>query len=422
MAFTVLPYDTPLNAFQKSLINMPYQESGISRGIAYLQDPTTRGVERLLSPNHALQGSLEYQPTQGQLVAQASSREIDFIPEDSPRYETPTAGGIATMCYFNSGLVGIGAVSPATFFGLAQTTTLTAGASLGISAGVGCALGLVIFQGIAICVNISRIRGSDHYQAWKRQRIEIMTEHAVGEFFKKDDILTHLLCPISGKVPLVPAKDLESVTYDYESAVAWILRNPGRPLPASTVVVTVEQLTFDFEHINTVVDRLGELRSLITREQPRFMNTVARDRVPLPIVGLHNDALRIIVQNQYLTLQEGFQDNRSLDFIQRLLTKCGEANTVGINARRAFYNRNFERVMNMPRASREEFGAAIRAELALNDSLRGIKHIHVYRENPFSAFFIELFGGCASSYRIERVLDVRVQPTPSALTQPQLEM
>lgn len=59
-----LPYDMPLNSVQMSLIEQPYQESGIARGIAYLQDPTTRGVERLLSPNHAFQGSLTYQPTE----------------------------------------------------------------------------------------------------------------------------------------------------------------------------------------------------------------------------------------------------------------------------------------------------------------------------------------------------------------------
>lgn len=93
----------------------------------------------------------------------------------------PTSGGVAVRSLMCSGIVGSGLGVSAVGMPL-----LAAGAgvsALTITSTVGGALGLIAFQGLIVCINIFRIRNSEHYLAWKRQRVEIMTEQAVGDFF-----------------------------------------------------------------------------------------------------------------------------------------------------------------------------------------------------------------------------------------------
>jgi len=157
-----IPFETPLNAFQKGLISTPYNESGIRRGLAYLFDSDNENaIQRLRSPNYAIQGTLEYQPTAEQLALAANSQSS--CTDDEYGYTIPTAAvanGVHLSC---SAIVGMGVVSPAAFFGLVHTHTLTVGACLGTATSLGAILGLAIFEGIVIGVNISRIQNSEHY-------------------------------------------------------------------------------------------------------------------------------------------------------------------------------------------------------------------------------------------------------------------
>lgn len=210
---------------------------------------------------------------------------------------------------------------------------------------------------------------------------------------------------------MIPALDAQSITYDFDTAVDWIRRNPGQPLPGSSTVTSEEQLTFDFPHINTVLDRLGELRTLITREQLRFTRVVARERVPEGYVNLHNAALDIVVQNGHMTAQENSQGNESLDFTRRLLRMCGEAYAVGFTAKNDAYQSKLAQILAMS-TGEEPDPIRIEAEFALNDRLRGIKRIHYEEANAFNGFFINLFGGNTRSYIVGTYIDQRIAARP----------
>lgn len=123
------------------------------------------------------------------------------------------------------------------------------------------------FQSVSILYNLKEIQSSPAYQTWKKNRIHMIKDASIITFLEKDDILRHLLCPISGTIPEIPAT-IESCkhAYDYDAAVAWIDKNPEKPLPGFFKVITKEELIFDFPHINSIIKRLEAINSIIFKK------------------------------------------------------------------------------------------------------------------------------------------------------------
>ena len=168
----------------------------------------------------------------------------------------------------------------------------------------------------------------------------MMTNAAVSEFFEKDDILAHMLCPISKKIPFIPGKDRADNTYDFQSAILWIRANPGLPLPGSSVVTTEDQLTFDFAHINTIIKRLTILQPLLENEETRILYLQERIQViPENERDVQIAALRIIALNGFMSLSESFNNDPSLSFIRRVISKCGNYGRITTNVRCEAYKR-----------------------------------------------------------------------------------
>ncbi|MBA3239105.1 MAG: hypothetical protein H0T62_12255 [Parachlamydiaceae bacterium] len=130
--------------------------------------------------------------------------------------------------------------------------------------------GLVIFESVVIISNIYTIQNSAPYINWEKQHTELFQNNYLIDFFNKDDICAYLLCPISNAIPKMPAKvDNNDLTYDYHTALDWIVNRPNEFLPGDYTLRKIEDLKFDYSHINTFIVRLDKLGTILNGEKIR---------------------------------------------------------------------------------------------------------------------------------------------------------
>jgi hypothetical protein len=368
-----VPFDSPMNDFQRSLIRKPYNESGLSRAIAYVRE-TDDIARSILSP-----------------------AEMFDPPPEIPASEKSAMNSMLTLT-----AAGVGFEVGVTIAALATEEAVAAVAGpLIFGAGMGAALAsLALFEGVVICTRIIQISQSPAYQAWKARRVEIMKDKAVFEFLKQDQILCHFLCPITGEIPLLPSKTRFDITYDYEAAVQWIRQNPGKPLPGSTEPSTTEELRFDYGHINSICTRLSKLQTIVRNET----QTVESSRLRL-VNQIGNDALRwiavadVLVQRGDLTRGEAFFGHGGLEFTQKLDRQCGYSYAIGNSNRRAEYSREWEVIRRSPENRnqqqdlRNQFVEAKIEALSLRANvLRKVYRVALpHQDNGFVSFWRKVF-------------------------------
>lgn len=176
--FQQIPIDCGFNRDQECILRKPYNESCFTRAVAYASE--TDGIAlRVLSMTG-----------EGKTDLRARDPVVDCGVLSVVGVASGYFPFIASTCIFNP-------------------TTAAALAPCGIVGAVGMAAGLVIFEGLIVAKNISKIAQSPHYLAWKQRRLELITNKAVVEFLHVDNIFKHLLCPISNKIPLLPTKGLD---------------------------------------------------------------------------------------------------------------------------------------------------------------------------------------------------------------------
>lgn len=353
----LVPFDVSLTDYQKSLIKRPYQESSIVRGFAYLKE---EGVARkVFSPSNALGMNLSTQDTVQMSVATGSAGYAASL----------VAGAGAFACTGKAATVATGA--------------LLTGASL-----VGCIGALAIFEGVIICINLFKIYNSPEYLAWIARRKEIMTNAAVLDFLKRDTILRHLLCPLTGELPLLPAKTGHGITYDYHAAVEWIEANPDKALPGLNKLVEKEDFFFDYAHINSVIERLYNLRTVLVDEAQALMKR------RLQMVNIQNadadiwiSVVKILVVRGHINLGQAFFNDESLGFVHKVLYKCGHDLRDGVMNRRERYRSDLMELVKMPATNASEKLVMFRAHMALIHKAGVIKNLYVKTlANQDSAF------------------------------------
>lgn len=225
----LIPYDKYLNASQQGIINKPYREGRLGRAVAYAIEHPEKAFGVLFPANGIKKNIFAY--------------------------------AIAEGCLLGSLLDGLILAAP--FIGKAGVTCCLANlGKIHIAA-------LVVFESVVIAKNIHEISNSAAYNTWKNSRIILIKNNARLDFLRKDDILSHLFCPILKNIPEIPAKTSDNLTYDYYSAVQWIVSHPNTPLPGSQVISRVEDLTFDYAHINSVIVRLSNLAQILKEEKTR---------------------------------------------------------------------------------------------------------------------------------------------------------
>jgi hypothetical protein len=290
--FVRIHSNAPLNLVQRQIIAKPYRESPLACAYAYANE--TPGIAKKIF-----------------LLDESISDNItDYLWSGFLSGDT-IGGGI----YVFSQAIALEQAGLAATTAL-QEAALAAAISPGAAFCLGGAIGLVIFEGVIIGTNINRILNSPAYHAWKNQHIKLLENASIEEFIREDDILGNLLCPITGKLPLIPASSMDCITYDYDAACSWIESNPGKPLPGSISISDSDDLTFDFPHINAIIARLKGLQS-ITFE-------IKRNRVIKNILGVKsgnssqnnaNDVaqflfiVQLVHDNGTATLSEMFSQN-----------------------------------------------------------------------------------------------------------------
>ncbi len=207
-----IPYDAPLNMCQKSIIVKPYREGGkIEKTVGYLK----------ANPDVAFNALLPFNQMQFNIVDQ--------------------------------------------YQGNAAAYTVLAAVTIPFS--IGCQIaGLVIFESLVLMKSCHNIYRSTSYLTWQSQHAKLVESESIIEFIQMDDILGHLICPITNKIPNLPAKTEDNLTYDFEAALDWFNKNPGKPLPGSSCM-NANELTFDYAHINSVITRLHELPRVLKSEE-----------------------------------------------------------------------------------------------------------------------------------------------------------
>lgn len=361
----LVPFDVALTDWQKSLIKKPYQESGISRGVAYLREEGV--VKKIFSPTHAFGSKMSTED-----VAQMS-------------VATGAAG------YSVSLVASAGAFACTGKVATAATGALLTGASL-----VGCIAALAIFEGIVICTNLVKIYSSPEYLAWRARRKELMTNKAVVDFLRLDTILRHLLCPLTGEIPLLPAKTGRGVTYDYHAATQWVKDNPGQFLPGLDKLVDEEDFCFDYAHINSVIERLYNLKTVLSNES----ETIMRNRMRMISTGgisidLWIEIVKILVIKGDLDLGQTFFACDSLNFVHKVLHKCGHDLGVANINRRERYRAELMDLVKLPAVSVDEKLRLFRDHMTLIQRAGVIKNLYVTtlpnQQNAFVAFWRRVF-------------------------------
>jgi hypothetical protein len=222
MNFTSIPFDTPINWRQFNIIDNPEYENGVISFATYVHDKHLYKDIFFLGNEIGLTASLAGASAKGGALVGLHGSLIAL-----------GSGGTALFAY-----------------------------SLPIAA----IAGLALFEGIVVAVNIASICKSPAYLQWKAIRKQWLANESLKKFVVFDTILKHLICPITKKIPVIPAANQQDVTYDFDAASKWIQENPGKPLPGSTVVSTLGHLTFDYAHVNSVVERFVNLGDLLRAE------------------------------------------------------------------------------------------------------------------------------------------------------------
>lgn len=255
---------------------------------------------------------------------------------------------------------------------------------------------LAVFESLVIVENIAQIKNSPGYKAWKNLHTQTMSDNKITDFLKEDDLLLHFLCPITKKIPKIPAKTADSnITYDYSAACQWI--NTGKPLPGLNKVITINELLFDYAHINTILLRLKELKSLLENEEKRRISVI------LGVRDLNNNKIN---EFYYMMRTVAFHANTTIaelctgkgmgcKSLKRLNLVCAKIDLSSSSQRKlrtSKFSNDLREIRNSPFKALYERREAMRLEDDLILKSSKIKEVKLGKPSFFSAIINHVFG------------------------------
>ena len=243
--------------------------------------------------------------------------------------------------------------------------------------------------------------------------IGLITNKSVMEFLHTDDILRHLLCPISNKIPLAPAKSVDGITYDFDVIEAFLRDNPYTAAPGSQHVRHIRDVKFDFAHINTILERLKKLNSISVRTQNEIMLG------NLQLINVRGDAavcyikvLHILAQRGELNLADAFYGSPKIRFLDHVKNKCSVDYMRGKQERLQAFHREMRLIRTQPMLTNEDRGRTMEQLTHLIITSGTMKKIWRQelpnQDNGFVAGCRDLFNISPYNYQIIAEMDESV--------------
>jgi hypothetical protein len=183
------------------------------------------------------------------------------------------------------------------------------------------------FSGNVIADRLETIRQSAAYERWHAFVSSLNNDPTMARLLACDTLLKYLVCPITHKIVSMPATVYGDSVYEYEAVVEWLKSQPNEPLPAHTIVYPLTQFIFDPVYINSIVERVLNLSSLLKIE--------LHERLTANIRGMSQQALSTSPMGFGAIVPTSFSDEElhasltpsqliSILFIRQVLDGCNQ--------------------------------------------------------------------------------------------------
>lgn len=159
-----------------------------------------------------------------------------------------------------------------------QGKFIACGAGVGafLGAGAGAAVGVGVTTAISTAANITSALKSPDFIQWDQKRTRTLANKKIASFILNDEIIKHFVCPITGKLPVIPVREKligdnsisNGVTFDDAAIRKWIKDNPGKNPPHCSGPLDPDQLEFDFPYVATVLARIEGLIQTFVLNEP----------------------------------------------------------------------------------------------------------------------------------------------------------
>lgn len=376
----LVPFNLPLNELQERLLAKAPCESSVSQGLRYIAE--TDGIARkILSPSKAFGLSLTL------------SEEVQI-----PLCASTTGYGVGIACSIVAN-----SAAPSAASGL----IVLAG---GLAGGI---LGLAVFEGAVICINLCRIFNDPAYTAWKERRAQILSDKAVEAFLAQDTILSLFLCPITGALPLIPAHTGHGITFDYHAAAA--LLDDGKLLPGINIPLSVADLRFDYAHVNSIIERLDSVQTLVDANvESALHNMLTEFAIRADVAKLWKSVMQLVILHGYLTPEEAFLGSHAVTFGSRIISRAGKDLTSSNFVRRRHYQSEILSIINQGTYTAHDRIKMFSKMQALIQKAGVIKKVYVdnnSKDNAFVRFFLTVFGCKQKPYFLRTEFDEKVWPS-----------
>lgn len=168
----------------------------------------------------------------------------------------PTGAEVANLAAFGIIVAVHTVMNPITFM-IAYAAVTEGGA---LTLGIPVAVGLLAWYGVVTYQKLSAIKNSLFYQNWLDIRNQILKNQSFKSLIMSTPGLALFTCSLSGCLPAIAVREKgTSRVYDFETFQAWILQHPEACAEVSGAPYCLNDVEFDFPHMQSMVDRLYNL-------------------------------------------------------------------------------------------------------------------------------------------------------------------